>query len=298
MMQLIRYEKNPVVVPNPDHEWEQGAVFNCAATLYQDDVILLYRAIGNYETYISTFGLAKSSDGYNFETFSEPIMKPEADFEKYGIEDPRITFLEGKYYITYTAVKTPIPKGDVEFHIGIASTTDFKTFERHGTVINEYRNKDGVLFPEKINDRYVLIHRAPEPHMWIAYSKDMMNWTDHKKLFSPKENSWQDFKVGAGAPPIKTEQGWLEFYHGVDKDLHYYLGVMLLDLEDPSKITSILENPILSPDEEYEKVGDVPNVTFTCGVVEKDKKYFVYYGAADKCIGVATIDKMKLLQAL
>lgn len=297
-MQLTRYKNNPVVQPKANNEWEQSAVFNCAATIYKNDVLLLYRAIGDYKTYISTFGLAKSSDGYNFETFPEPAMKPEADFEKYGIEDPRITFLKEKYYITYTAVKTPVPKGDVEFHIGIASTADFKTFERHGTIINEYRDKNGVLFPEKIKNQYVLIHRAPELHMWIAFSKDMQNWTDHKKFFSPIKNSWQDFKVGAGAPPIKTDQGWLEFYHGVDKDLHYSLGVMLLDLKDPSKISSILDDPILTPDEEYEKVGDVPNVTFTCGVVEKEGKFFVYYGAADKCIGVATIDKTKLLQVL
>ncbi len=297
-MRLIRYEGNPIVIPNPNHEWEKGGVFNCGATIFNEEVLLLYRAIGNYDTYVSTLGLAKSKDGYNFETFAEPVMKPEAEYERFGVEDPRITLLEGKYYITYTAVKTPVPKGDVEFHIGIASTTDFKTFERHWTIINEYRNKDGVLFPEKIDDRYVLIHRAPEPHMWIAYSKDLKNWTDHEKFFSPIENSWQDFKVGAGAPPIKTDQGWLEFYHGVDKNLHYSLGVMLLDLKEPTKIISILEDPILTPDEEYEKVGDVPNVCFTCGVVEKDSKYLVYYGAADKCIGVATIDKTKILQVL
>ncbi|UCE14739.1 MAG: glycosidase, partial [Candidatus Heimdallarchaeota archaeon] len=213
-------------------------------------------------------------------------------------EDPRITLLEGRYYITYTAVRTPIPKGDVDYHIGIASTTDFKTFKRHGTIINEHRNKDGVLFPEKINDRYALIHRAPEPDMWIAYSENLLDWTDHKRLFAPIENSWQDFKVGAGAPPILTDQGWLEFYHGVDKDLNYSLGVMLLDLKDPSVIISRIEDPILRPEEEYEKVGDVPNVCFTCGVVEKENKFLVYYGAADKCIGVATIDKSKILQIL
>ncbi|MHA1988336.1 MAG: glycoside hydrolase family 130 protein [Promethearchaeota archaeon] len=298
MVSLTRYSKNPIISPNPDHDWEKGGVFNCAATMFNDKVFLLYRAIGDYETYISTFGLAQSEDGYTFETFEKPIMEPGADYEKFGIEDPRITYLDEKYYITYTAVKTLIPAGDVEFHIGIASTTDFKTFERQGTVINEYRNKDGVLFPEKINDRYVMMHRAPEPDMWIAYSKDLKNWTDHTKLFAPLENSWQDFKVGAGAPPIKTEQGWLEFYHGVDKNLHYSLGVMLLDLNEPSKIISRLEDPILVPEEDYELHGDVPNVCFTCGVVEKDNKYFVYYGGADKVIGVATIDKSKLLQAL
>ena len=298
MVYLKRYEKNPILKPIPDHDWEKGGVFNCAATIFEGDVVLLYRAIGDYDAYISTLGLARSKDGLNFERYSEPVFSPEQDFEKYGVEDPRITYLEGKYYIAYTAVRTPVPAGDVDFHIGIASTTDFKTFERHGTVINEYRNKDGALFPEKINGQYVLMHRAPEPYMWIAYSNDLKNWTNHKKLFSPVENSWQDFKVGAGAQPIKTEDGWLEFYHGVSKDLHYSLGVMLLDLEDPSKIVSILEDPILTPVKDYEIVGDVPNVCFTCGAIEKDGKYFIYYGGADKVIGVATIDKMKLLQAL
>lgn len=298
MVYLTRYSKNPIITPNTDHAWESGGVFNCAATLFNDKILLLYRAIGDYETYISTFGLALSDDGYKFEQYENPIMEPEADFERFGIEDPRITFLDNKYYIAYTAVKSPIPIGDVEFHIGIASTIDFRTFTRHGTVINEYRDKDGVLFPEKINGRYVMIHRAPEPDMWIAYSKDLKNWTDHTKFFAPIENTWQDFKVGAGAPPIKTDQGWLEFYHGVDKKLHYSLGVMLLDLEEPSKIISRLDDPILAPEEDYEIHGDVPNVCFTCGVVEKENKYFVYYGGADKVIGVATIDKTKILQAL
>lgn len=298
MVYLERYSKNPVLEPNLSHDWEKGGVFNCGATIFQNKVLLLYRAIGDYDTYISTLGLASSDDGYNFKRFDDPVMKPEADFEKYGVEDPRITLLEEKYYIAYTAVRTPVPKGDVDYHIGIASTTDFKTFERHGTVINEHRDKDGALFPEKINDRYAILHRAPEPDMWIAYSEDLKTWTDHKKLFRPIPNTWQDFKVGAGAPPIKTDEGWLEFYHGVDKDLHYSLGVMLLDLEDPSKIVSILEEPILKPEEEYERIGDVPNVCFTCGVVEKDQKFFVYYGGADKVIAVATIDRKKVLQAL
>ena len=100
-MQLIRYEKNPIIMPNIDHEWEKGGVFNCAATIYENKVLLLYRAIGNYETYVSTFGLALSSDGYNFKTFAEPIMIPDADFEKFGIEDPRITYLDNKYYRFY-----------------------------------------------------------------------------------------------------------------------------------------------------------------------------------------------------
>ncbi len=298
MVYLTRYSKNPILKPNPTHHWEKGGVFNCAATMFEEKVLLLYRAIGDYDKYISTLGLALSEDGYTFERFDEPVMIPDADFDRFGVEDPRITFLEGKYYIAYTAVRTPVPKGDVDYHIGIASTKDFKTFKRHGTIINEYRDKDGVLFPEKIDDQYVLIHRAPEPDMWIAFSKDLNTWTDHKKLFSPLPNSWQNFKVGAGAPPIKTEDGWLEFYHGVDKELHYSLGVMMLDLKDPSKIVSILDDPILTPEEDYERVGDVPNVTFTCGVVEKDEKFFVYYGAADKVIGVATIDKKKLLKAL
>lgn len=298
MVYLTRYSKNPILEPIPTHDWEKGGVFNCAATLFQGKVLLLYRAIGDYKKYISTLGLALSEDGYSFERFNEPVMNPEVDFERFGVEDPRITFLEGKYYIAYTAVRTPVPKGNVDYHIGIASTKDFKKFIRYGTVINEYRDKDGVLFPERINNQYVIIHRAPEPDMWIAFSKNLKTWTDHKKLFSPVPNTWQDLKVGAGAPPIKTDDGWLEFYHGVDKELRYSLGVMLLDLKNPSMIISVLDDPILTPEEDYELVGDVPNVTFTCGVVEKDGKFFVYYGAADKVIGVATIDRKKLLQAL
>jgi predicted GH43/DUF377 family glycosyl hydrolase len=133
--------------------------------------------------------------------------------------------------------------------------------------------------------------------MWIAWSDDMICWYDHKLLMRVQPGAWDCNRLGAGAQPLKTEHGWLNFYHGVDHKRYYRLGILLLDLEDPSKIIGRSVSPVLSPDMDYEKVGLVPNVVFTCGAVEKDGRYLVYYGGADKVIGVASMpvdDLMKV----
>jgi predicted GH43/DUF377 family glycosyl hydrolase len=169
------------------------------------------------------------------------------------------------------------------------STKDFRTYQKHGCILPDMDNKDVVLFPEKINGKYVMLHRI-FPNMWIAYSEDLVNWHDHKVLMHVQPDGWDCDRIGAGAPPIKTEYGWLNFYHGVDHKRNYRLGILLLDLEDPSKVIGRSAHPILSPEKDYEKVGLVPNVVFTCGAIPMDGRYFVYYGGADKVIGVATMD--------
>ena len=144
-----------------------------------------------------------------------------------------------------------------------------------------------------------MLHRPlPTRSICIAYSDNLVEWYDHKILVTPRKYSWDCSKIGAGAPPIKTEYGWLEFYHGVDENQVYRLGLILFDLEDPSKIIARSREPILEPEEMYELIGDVPNVVFTCGVVEINDTYYVYYGAADKVIGVATVNKRQLLDSL
>ncbi|OQA02872.1 MAG: Beta-1,4-mannooligosaccharide phosphorylase [bacterium ADurb.Bin400] len=169
------------------------------------------------------------------------------------------------------------------------STKDFSTYHRQGVVIHSVDSKDAALFPEMIDGQYVILHR-----IWIAYSQDLENWYDHRILLKTRKNSWDSGKIGAGSPPIKTEHGWLLFYHGTDHQNIYRLGIILLDLDDPTKVLYRSEEPVLEPEKPYEKEGLVPNVVFTCGVVEKDDKFFVYYGAADRCIGVATIERERL----
>jgi predicted GH43/DUF377 family glycosyl hydrolase len=148
-------------------------------------------------------------------------------------------------------------------------------------------DKDAVVFPEKINGKFVMLHRI-FPDMWISYSDDMMTWTDHKKFMTIRPGMWDSNRIGAGATPVKTDKGWLEVYHGVDDNKNYMLGIVYLDLNDPSKVIARSRTPILVPELEFEKVGLVSNVVFTCGMVEKDGHYLVYYGGADNNIGVAS----------
>jgi predicted GH43/DUF377 family glycosyl hydrolase len=135
-----------------------------------------------------------------------------------------------------------------------------------------------------------MLHRI-HPDIWIAYSDDLIHWNGHRVIMTPRKGYWDSEKIGAGAPPIKTEKGWLIFYHGVDGDNVYRLGVALLDLEDPSIVLKRQEEPVLEPEKYYELEGIVPNVVFTCGAVEVNDTYYVYYGGGDYVIGVATVKK-------
>ena len=300
-MELERYKGNPVLSPT-DNWWENKAVFNCAAARSNGTVHLLYRAIG--QDGVSRFGHASSKNGMDVtERDKTPAYESAGDeLERLGVEDPRVTRIEDTYYITYTGASlypcgerrpdllNPVPW---RCRVGLLSTKDFITYRKHGCILPDMDNKDVVLFPEKINGKYVMLHRT-FPNMWIAYSEDLETWHDHKLLMRVQPGEWDSNRIGAGAPPIKTEYGWLNFYHGVDHKRVYRLGILLLDLEDPSKVIGRSVDPILSPDEDYEKYGLVPNVVFTCGAVEFGDQYHVYYGGADKVIGVAGMDRSDL----
>ncbi len=157
-------------------------------------------------------------------------------------------------------------------------------------------NKHACLFPEKIKNRWVMYHRIP-PHIWIAYSNDLISWGDAGIVLSPRRG-WEYFKVGGGAPPIKTEEGWLIIYHAVDREWNYRLGAALADLERPHRIIKRGRKPILEPQEIYEVEGDVPNAIFTCGAVLKEDKLFLYYSGADTVMCVATVNLHELLRTL
>lgn len=297
-MELERYNRNPVLSPT-ENIWENEAVFNCAAAYMDDKVHLLYRAIGNDG--VSRFGYATSENGLDIsERPQNPIYESTGDeLETLGVEDPRITQIEDEFFITYTGVSLypcsrprPSLSNSVPWRcrVGLLSTRDFKSYKKHGCILPDMDNKDVVLFPEKVGGRYVMLHRI-FPNIWIAYSDDLVTWYDHKLLLRVQPGAWDCDRIGAGAPPIKTEDGWLNIYHGVDHQRNYRLGVLMLDLDDPSKVIGRSCDPILGPDEDYEKVGLVPNVVFSCGVVDIDDRYYVYYGGADKVIGVATMDK-------
>jgi predicted GH43/DUF377 family glycosyl hydrolase len=297
-MELERYKGNPILTPTTNW-WENEAVFNCAAARSNGKVHILYRAIG--EDRVSRFGHAITENGLDItERKPDPAYESIGDeLEKLGVEDPRITKIDDTYYITYTGVSL-YPCCEVEpslvssapwrCRVGLLSTKDFKTFTKHGCILPDMDNKDVVLFPERINGKYVMLHRT-FPNIWIAYSDDLLHWYDHKLLMRVQPGSWDCNRIGAGAPPIKTEYGWLNFYHGVDHQRNYRLGILLLDLDDPSKVIGRSAEPILSPREPWEKNGLVPNVVFTCGAIEMGDYYYVYYGGADKVIGIAVMSK-------
>jgi len=285
-----RWEGNPILTLR-NMPFRCNTVFNGTPVKYGDEYLLLLRIEGQQG--YSFLALARSPDGLHFEVEEHPVMMPASDgpFAKYetlGIEDPRATFIDGAYHIMYTAYSQYGPR------IAIARTDDFHTFERIA-LISEPGNKDGVLFPEKINGLYARLDRPiglGVGSIWISYSEDLRHWGDSKVLISPREGYWDSFRIGASVPPIKTPWGWLEIYHGVKMTASgpiYRTGTVLLDLEDPSCVLARCATPMLAPREEYERVGDVPNVVFACGaIVEPDGELKLYYGAADTCVCVAT----------
>ena len=290
-MRLRRYEGNPILKPKPENEWESETVFNPAAVYDHGLFHLLYRAMG--KDGISRIGYAVSTDGFNFFRFDKPVFTPKLILEPRGCEDPRVVKIENSYYMTYTAYSE---KG---MRIGLASTDNFINWQRHRLEWAEMDNKNAALFPEKIAGKYVLLHRPMDKEpmgICVAYSDNLTEWYGHREIMGPgEEGSWDSRKIGAGAPPIRTEKGWLLIYHGVDEDEVYRLGAAIFCLDDPSKLLYRYPEPILEPETYYELRGEVPRVVFACGACEVKDKYYVYYGGADRVVCVATIDKEEIL---
>jgi len=163
-----------------------------------------------------------------------------------------------------------------------------------------FDNKDACLFPEKINEKYMIIHRSGNDIDLAFYSSldKKENWLEEYRWISPRRGWWDGKKVGAAAPPIKTKEGWILFYHGVSNEGIYRVGAILLDLDNPKKIIARTDEPLFEPEMPYEKEGQIPNVVFPCGAVLIDKKIFMYYGGGDSVVGVATINLKDLLKRL
>ena len=287
-MKLERYAGNPILTPIPDHDWENRTVFNCGVAEVEGAVVLVYRAQGLAND-VSRLGFAVSTDGFRFSRLDHPIFEPAADTETWGVEDPRLTLIDGRYQMLYTAWS---PLG---IQVAMASTETFFTWQRHGIVIPGPDNKDAAIFPEQVGSRYVMFLRIP-PDIWLAFSDDLHHWGDYRKIMAPRAGNWDALKIGAGGPPLKTGRGWLVIYHGVSPDKVYRLGVALLDLDDPTQVLNWPADFVLEPEEPWELEGDVPNVVFTCGTAEMNDEYYVYYGGADKVIALATAPKAELLR--
>lgn len=246
---------------------------------------------------ISHLRLARSRDGVRFDVGPAPALEAASTLEAYGLEDPRITAIDGDLYVTYCSISR------CGISTSLARTKDLEDFERLG-VIFPPENRDVALFPERIGGRYAALHR-PVPHhfgppeIWLARSPDLLHWGGHARLLGLRPGSWDSGRMGGGAPPHRTEAGWLAIYHGVDDAGRYSLGAVLLDLDDPARVIGRSAEPLLAPSAPYETAGFVGNVTFTCGtVLEEDGTLRIYYGVADRAIALAEIAVGEVLASL
>lgn len=299
-----RHKGNPIISPG-DIPYQANSVFNAGAAKSGDETVLLLRIEDRRG--MSHLTAARSKDGLNnWHIDTKPTFIPRPDIypeEIWGIEDPRITYLEerSQWAVTYTSFSKA---GSL---VSLAVTSDFQVFERIGTVMPP-ENKDAALFPVRFDDRWAMIHRpvASFPyigaHIWISFSPDLKHWGDHRLLIEAREGGWWDAgKVGISTPPLKTEQGWLILYHGIRKTVSgaiYRLGLALLDLNNPCKVTHRSDEWVFTPEETYERVGDVGNVIFPTGWIQNENDIRLYYGGADTCIAVATTKTSELIDWL
>lgn len=307
---LQRFEENPIITPIPELAWESRATFNPTAIYEDGKVHLIYRAMSQDNT--SVLGYATSRDGFHItERLTYPIYVPREDFEKKrkpyensGCEDPRITKIGDRLYMTYAAFDGASP-----FRVALTSilVDDFLhhrwNWEKPKLISQpEVGNKNACLFEKKIKGKYIFLHRLGSS-IWIDAVQDLNfaegKWLGGEILANPRKDKWDNVRIGAAASPIETKKGWLLLYHGLSEPgKKYKVGAMLLDLADPTKVIARTEESIFEPEMPYEIEGQVSNVVFPCGAVTIGNELLVYYGGGDEVVGVATMPLDTLLTEL
>ncbi|MBP5177321.1 MAG: glycoside hydrolase family 130 protein [Clostridia bacterium] len=291
-----RWSANPVIGRNPVKGVSR--IFNSAVVPLDGKFVGVFR--GETTTGIPYLYYGESPDGVNF-TFNEEKIEFYSGDEKYAFQyayDPRVVKVDEDYFIIWCDGKDGYPS------IGLGKTRDFKKFELVSHPFLPF-NRNGVLFPEKIDGKYVLLSRPSDSghtkfgDIFLSKSKDLVYWGEHKLLMRCGYEWWQSLKIGAGSAPIKTDEGWLLFYHGANMTCSgyvYSMGAALLDLSDPSKVLLRTADFVLTPEKDYEVSGFVPNVVFPCAALaDADTgRIAVYYGAADTVVGLCftTADRM------
>ena len=322
-MLLNRHPGNPIVVPGV-YDYRRVSVFN-PGVIYDNGEFFMYeRAAGSLRPFKTCIGLLKSKDGAHFELASDkPVFTGEMlGFPDGSVEDARVVKIDGKFYMCYALQPyafdcwpTGIALPDYYPHhewgknnvapmltrSGIAVSDDGEVFEQ--LCFNtpaEIDDRDNALFPEKINGKYAMLRRPMQyvgeeygtdlPGIWISYSDDLLEWSKPELLATAEVPEWEGLKIGGAATPLRTKEGWLVLYHGVDASSTYRVGAMLLDLKDPLKVVARTRKPIMEPVFHYERFGLVINNTIfpTANLIHNDEIY-VYYGCCDTCISLATV---------
>jgi len=286
-----KYEGNPIMTPE-DWPYPAHSVFNPAAAKLNTETLLLVR-VEDMRGF-SHLTVARSADGLtNWQIDPAPTLEADQSSreEKWGLEDPRIVWLEEQkqFGITYTSFSEGGPV------VSLAITKNFRTFARLGALLPP-EDKDACLLPRRVRGRFALIHRPivrGEAHMWISFSPDLKHWGDHRPLIKTRHAYWDCHRVGLACQPIETPQGWMIFYHGVritTSGAIYRVGLALLNLEEPWRVLRRSDEWVLGPREFYERVGDAGDVIFPSGAVvhKETNRLSLYYGAADCTIAVAT----------
>ncbi|MCK4578093.1 MAG: glycoside hydrolase family 130 protein [Candidatus Marinimicrobia bacterium] len=291
---IHRWEGNPAITID-DLGFACADISTAGAVKFQNEYLLLL-TIQSLEGTYSIYP-ARSSDGRHFQIGNEPVLAPtstdnKVQYEQMGLLDARVTPLEKEYYVTYDVW------GHHGFRLGLARTKNFKTFKRQG-YISEPDTKGGCLFPGKIKGRYARLERPWEGgSIWISYSDDLRHWGGSEIVMSPRGGYWDCTRIGTATPPVRLPIGWLIIYYGVKGTSAgplFRLGAAILNLRNPSKLVGRTDEPILSPREIYERVGDLPNLVYSCGlIVEKGGEVKLYYGASNSCIamGFTTVDAL------
>ena len=287
-----RVSATPILSPQGD-SWESAGVFNPAVIVREGKFVMLYRA--QDVTGTSRIGYAESEDGIHFTRRPEPVLSPEAEYEKDGgVEDPRLVEIGGTYYLTYTGYN----KKDAQ--LCLATSKDLIHWERHGVILPAYQGnwnvawtKSGAIVNERLDGKYWMYWLGTSAdktdQMGLSYSEDLIHWTEALKapVLPRRPGKFDSRVVEPGPPPFLTPEGIALIYNGADDQLIYRTGIAIFDRKNPRKILYRSETPVFEPGLDWEKVGQVPNVVFVEGMVRRGQEFLLYYGGADKQIGVA-----------
>jgi predicted GH43/DUF377 family glycosyl hydrolase len=289
---LRRVSNDPVLAPQGDG-WEAAGTFNPSVVSHQGSIVMLYRAQDRSGT--SRLGYAISRDGLRFTRRPEPVLSPEAEYERDGgVEDPRVTKIADTYYLTYTAYN----KKDAQ--LALATSADLIHWDRKGVILPAYKGtwnvgwtKAGAILPEMIEGRYWMYYMGTAPdktdQMGLAYSTDLIHWADalDTPVLPRRAGQFDSRVVEPGPAPMLTPDGIVLIYNGADDKLIYRTGVARFDRTDPRRLLSRTDVPIFAPETTWEKTGQVPDVVFVEGMVRQGRRWLLYYGGADKFVGVA-----------